>query len=225
MREFEAVDVYDRPSSDSLGPYTSTVDFVPKRSFIEELAAGQGLIVQIGDLRVLSLDLATAKPDIVEFKTACNQMYENLMRSPRRWARIASEDLDPFTDRGQISLWLFHETSHDGGDQPRFFVHCGNDENVHGRNFGVHLTPLLQQSVVSDGATSTLRVSADGESARELVVANDMDQRWTTFDLSVKRRPGTEFLAQLGRVEHNDGAVVRPSELSLRPGGWAAIDR
>ena len=199
MREFEAVEVYDRPASDSMRSHTSTGDFVPQRGFLEELAAGEGLIVQIGGLQILSLDLATAKPDIVEFKTACNQMYENLMRSPRRWASIASEDLDPFTDRGQTSLWLFHERSHDGGDQPKFFVHCGNDQNGHGVNFGVHLTPLLQRSVVSHGATSRLRVSADGDGVRDLVVSNDMDQRWTTFHLSVERRPGTEYLAQLGR--------------------------
>ena len=199
MREFEAVEVYYSPASDSMRSYTSTLPFVPKHGFLEEVAAGQGLIVQIGRLRILSLDLATAKPDIVEFKTACNRMYENLMRSPRRWASIASEVLDPFTDRGQISLWLFHETSHDGGDQPRFFAHCGNDEYGHGVNFGVHLTPLLQRSsAVSDGTASTLRVRANGGVVREVVVTNDMDQRWTTFHLSVERRPGTEFLAQLG---------------------------
>lgn len=199
MREFEAVRVYDRPASDSMRSYTSTVDFVPRRGFLEELAAGQRLIVQIGGLRILSLDLATAEPDVVEFKTACNQMYENLMRSPLRWASIASEYLDPFTDRGQAWLSLFHETSHDGGDQPRFFVHCGNDENGHGVNLGVHLTPLLQRSVVSNGATSTLRVRADGDTDREFVVANDVDERWTTFHLPAGRRPGREFLAQLGR--------------------------
>ena len=199
MWEFRAIEVYDRPTSDSMRSHTSTVDFVPERGFLAELAAGQRLIVQIGGLRVLSLDLAAAKPDIVEFKSACNQMYENLMRSPRRWASIASEDLDPFTDRGQMSLWLFHETSHDGGDQPRFFIHCGNDEAGHGVNIGVHVTPLLQRSVVGDGATSTLRVRANGDAVLEVVVTNDMNHRWTTFDLPTERRPGKEFLSQLGR--------------------------
>ena len=200
MREFEAVGVYDRPASDSMRSHTSTEVFVPERGFLEELAAGQGLIVQIGGLRILSLDLATAKPDIVEFKNACDQMYENLTRSPRRWASIGMERLDPFTDRGQATLSLFHETSHDGGQQPKFFVHCGNDENGHGVNFGVHLPPLLQRSVVSDGATSTLLVRADGDTVREIVVTNDMEQRWTTFHLSAERRPGKEFLAELGRA-------------------------
>ena len=200
MREFEAVGVYDRPASDSMRSHNSTEDFVPERGFLEELATGQGLIVQIGGLRILSLDLATAKSDVLEFKTACDQMYENLMRSPRRWAMTASEHLDPFTDRGQVSLWLFHETSHDGGDQPKFFVHCGNDETGHDVNLGVHLTPLLQRSVASDGATSMLLVRADGDAAREIVVTNDADQRWTTFQLPAERRPGTAFLARLGRA-------------------------
>ena len=199
MREFEAVAVYDRPASEWMRAHTSTVDFAPERGFLEELAAGQGLIVQIGGLRILSLDLATAKPDVIEFKTACNQMYENLMRSPRRWASILSGDLDPFTDRGQTSLWLFHETSHDGGHQPRFFIHCGNDEAVHGVNFGVHLTPVLQRSVAGHGATTTLRVRADGKQVGEFVVTNDIDQRWTTFHLPAERSPRREFLAQLGR--------------------------
>ncbi len=208
VRQFESVGVSDIP--DSMRGSTSARHLSPERGFVEELAAGQGLIVQIGGLRILSLDLATAKPDIVEFKNACDQMYDNMMRSPRRWAQGMELQLNPFTDRGWDALWLFHETSHDGGYQPRFFVHCQNDERRHGVNFGVYLPRPLQGSVLSDGATSTLLVRVDAGADQEIAVAKDADERWTTFHLSAERRPAEEFLDRLGR---GSAMTVRWSDL------------
>ena len=195
MRRIESVPVYNVPATDGMRAGTGTVDFAPKRGFLDELAAGKQLIVQAGRLRILTLDLATANPDVVEFKEACDRMHANAMRPPHRWALPAFEDLDPFTDRGQRGLWLFHQSSHDGGHQPQFSLNCGNDEVVHGVNVGVHLPRALRPPDLPMAATSEIRLKVDDGPVRTLEVATGKanPDRWTTFHLPRSDRSTAEI--------------------------------
>ena len=86
MWQMESVCVFDFSAIDVMRSRTNTADFTPRRGLLDELTAGKRLIVQVGNLRILALDLATAKPDVVEFKEACYRMYADLMRPPQRWA-------------------------------------------------------------------------------------------------------------------------------------------
>ena len=130
-------EVMDSPSDGDMRAYTSAHD-LPMNArvaseFVGELSRGQQLIAQIGDVQpVVHLDLATARPDIVEFKGACDQMHAHFQGSPDRLATIHVTEVDPFTDRGRLRLQLHHRTSHDGGPQPMFFVQCQNDSDSHG---------------------------------------------------------------------------------------------
>ena len=199
-RRFDAVLVFDRPAREATPPSTGTGPVTPTRGFLDELIAGERLAVQVGGLRPLPLDLATARPDIVSFKRACDQMYQTLMRSPQRWASPGLEFLDPVTDRGQLALNLFHEASHDGGDQPRFFVHCANHEDGHGVNLGMNLPRALHRATVAHGAAPTLLIHTDADPAGQFQLTNDMAERWTTFHLPPHRRPPQEFLQRLARA-------------------------
>ena len=78
-----------------------------RRGFLWELAAGERLIVQIGELPIVSLDVAAAKPDIVESKAACDRMYANRMLPRHRWAELDFPDPDPVTGRLWLSLQVF----------------------------------------------------------------------------------------------------------------------
>ena len=44
-----------------------------------------------------------------------------------RWAELNFRDPDPLTGEPSLSLELFHEASHDGGNRPRFQLSCGHD--------------------------------------------------------------------------------------------------
>ena len=194
----------DLPPIDDSRAATITWDVTPRRGFLRELAGGERLIAEIGDLPVVSLDLATAKPDVVEFKAACDRMYANLTLPPQRWAKLLFEDLDPFTDRGQIFLALFHETSHEGGNQVRFGVNCANDEHAHGVNLVVELPRPLRPPALPDAATSQLRLRLNAESVIETSVSSSegWPDRWTTFDLSPgDDRVTTEFPALLAEAQ------------------------
>ncbi len=69
------VAVADVPQTDD-GRGTVAYGVTLRRGFLWELAAGERLIVQIGELPIVSLDVAAAKPDIVEFKAACDRIRE-----------------------------------------------------------------------------------------------------------------------------------------------------
>ena len=79
-----SIAVVDLPAFDGTRSDTGTNDVTFRRGFAAELAAGRQLIAQIGDLRIDSLDLATAKPDILEFKAGCDRRYANLMLPSQR---------------------------------------------------------------------------------------------------------------------------------------------
>ena len=202
-RRLSAVPVMDLPPIDDRSATTSTLDVTPRRGFMRELAGGERLIGQIGDLPVVSLDLAAAKPDVVEFKAACDRMYANLTLPPKRWAKILFEDLDPFTDRGQIYLALFHEASHEGGNQVRFGVNCANDEHAHGVNLIAELPRALRPTDLPDAATSQLRLRFDAGPVREVTVRSTEGEpdRWTTFGLASNERPTARFPAHLAEVQ------------------------
>ena len=83
------VDVMDVLGDGEMQPYTATDDlpFLARgaREFVDELSRGQRLIAQIGNVApVVHLDLAAARPDIVDFKNACDRMHANFQRSPQR---------------------------------------------------------------------------------------------------------------------------------------------
>ena len=188
-RHLASVPVTDLAPIDDRPATTITWDVTPRRGFLRELAGGKRLVAQIGDLPVLSLDVAAAKPDVVAFKAACDRMYANLTLPPQRSAKLLFENLDPFTDRGQIFLALFHETSHEGGNQVRFGVNCANDEHAHGVNLVAELPRALRPAGLPDAATSQLRLSLDARHVSDLAVGSTEGNpdRWTTFHLPPDR--------------------------------------
>lgn len=101
----------------------------------------------------------------------------------------------PFTDRGQRGLWLFHESSHDGGDQPRFWLNCGNDEVVHGVNLGVDLPQALRPPDLPKAATSEIHIQVDHGPVRaqQVTTREVWPDRWITFDLPRGDRPMDGF--------------------------------
>ena len=202
-RRLDSVPVTDLPPMDDSRAATITWDVTPRREFMRELAGGERLIAQIGDLPAVSLDLATAKPDVVEFKAACDRMYANLTLPPQRWAKLLLEDLDPFTDRGQIFLALFHETSHEGGNQVRFGVNCANDEHAHGVNLVADLPRALRPTDLPDASTSQLRLRLNAEPVTEIAVRSSegWPDRWTTLDLFPDDRVTTEFPTRLADAQ------------------------
>ena len=63
------------------------------REFVGELSRGQRLMAHIGGVRrVVHFDLASVRPDVVDFKNACDSMDANFQRSPQRWARLYRKD-------------------------------------------------------------------------------------------------------------------------------------
>ena len=125
------------------------------------------MIAQIGDLPVVNLDLDAAKADIVEFSNACERMWRDFARSPRSAARIAFEDIDPFTDEGLLQMEFSHQTSHDDGPQPWVSVTCRNDEEDHGVEVHFGASSRFQASVRED-SKGTIRLRVDSDEVREL---------------------------------------------------------
>lgn len=85
------VDTHDMSAEDAFDgrAYTFTGQSTANRGFVYELRAGQRLIAQVGSLRILSFDLAMARPDIVEFKILCESAYNNAWvpgEGPRSWS-------------------------------------------------------------------------------------------------------------------------------------------
>ena len=137
------------------------------------------------------------------------------------------EDLDPFTDRGQRGLWLFHETSHDGGNQPRLWLNCGNDEHVHGVNLGIVLPRALRPDLPM-ATRSEMRVQLDDGPSRPQAVATreESPDRWTTFDLPPAERPAEGFprLLAEGRSMTVRWFDLPPLRFDLAGGGPAIAD-
>ena len=164
---------------------------------------GQRLIAQIGHVQpFVNLDLATARPDIVEFKDACDRMHAHFQGSPDRWATIDVRELDPFTDRGRLRLRLHHRTSHDGGPQPKFFVQCQNDSESHGLEVIAAVPPGLHATHIESGAESTAQVRFDsGATQRIKLMATGTGVGgviwWDTGELPPKERPSRTPLEQL----------------------------
>ncbi len=211
------VAVADVPQTDD-GRGTVAYGVTLRRGFHWELAAGERLIVQIGELPILSLDVAAAKPDIVEFKAACDRMYANRMLPRHRWAELDFRDPDPLTGEPSLSLELFHEASHDGGNQPRFQLSCGNDARHVGtdsvdlvahraRHWGRAATrtaptrPAQTAAAGRDagGSTSDLRIQVDDGSVRAIAMASRAPNpdRWGTFDLPPDENPVRDLVGVL----------------------------
>lgn len=126
--DFTALD--ERPAS--FGTY-GEVPAKPAWGLIAELVGGKRMIAQIGALPVVTLDLDTAKPDIVRFHDACERMWRNILGSPRVAADFALELVDEFGE-GLLWLDLFHGTFRDGGPQAELSVWCENGGDDHGVN-------------------------------------------------------------------------------------------
>ena len=201
------VDVIDHSGDDDMAPYTGTLDlpFLPveAREFVGELALGRRLIAQIGDVRpVVRVDLAAARPDIVEFKNACDRMHGNFQRSPQRWAAIWDHDVDPFTDRGRVRLQLRHETSHDGGQQPMLFVQCRNDNDRRGVDVILLVPPKLHDGDVPPGTQRGITMRFDSATAQRVALkatGRSMadDVWWDTSELPPDEQPSQGLLSQL----------------------------
>ena len=74
----ETAAVLDIEADEFGGAWTSAVDFVASRRFVDQVVAGKRMIVQIADLGTVSYDLVTAKPDIVGFVRACERMRDDV---------------------------------------------------------------------------------------------------------------------------------------------------
>ena len=134
------------------------------RGLIADMAGGKRMIFQIANLPVVTLDLATAKEDIVEFRSACEGMLRHFERSPHSVARIGSE-VDPFTDEGLHQLELLDWTRH--RDQPwSVGVLCGRLGEWSGVAFFLAEWWLFQGTVPDKPKSVHLRI--DSEDAREL---------------------------------------------------------
>ena len=94
-----------------------------------------------------------------------------------------------------------HEKSHDGGNQPRFWVNCGNDEYVYGVNMGADLPRALRPLGLRGAATSEMRVSVDDRPERTVWVATrkESPDRWTTFNLQPGGRTTEELRSLLAK--------------------------
>ena len=70
--------VLDIDADEFDGAWTSAVDFVASRRFVDLMVAGERMIAQIADLRTVSFDLAAAKPNILGFVRACERMRDDV---------------------------------------------------------------------------------------------------------------------------------------------------
>ena len=204
------VAVADVPQTDD-GRGTVAYGVTLRRGFLRELAAGERLIVKIGALPIVSLDVAAAKPDIVEFKAACDRMYANRMLPRHRWAELDFRDPDPVTGEPSLSLQLFHETSHDGGNQPRFQLSCGNDARpvgTHSVDLVAHLPRPLRPADMPAASTSELRIQVDDGSVLAIAMASRAanPDRWGTFDLPPDENPVRDLV---GVLEEGRAMTIR----------------
>ena len=90
------VETYDMSAEEAFDgrAYTFTGQLTATRGFVDELGDGQRLIAQVGSLRILSFDLATANPDIVKFRNFCERAYEKAWtpgEGPRSWSEYGRE--------------------------------------------------------------------------------------------------------------------------------------
>lgn len=74
----ETVAVYDGPDDEAARTHTG--DFTATRRFVDQVSAGERLIAQVANLRTLSFDLTTAKPNIVDFRKACESMHNDVWK-------------------------------------------------------------------------------------------------------------------------------------------------
>ena len=75
MRQWQSVGIVDWTDERHGFTGTGTTNVLCPLDLLDELAAGNRLIVQVGNLPTLSFDLGSAKPDILEFKSTCNRLY------------------------------------------------------------------------------------------------------------------------------------------------------
>ena len=75
MRQWQSVGIVDWTDERHGFTGTGTTNVLCPLDLLDELAAGNRLIVQVGNLPTLSFDLGSAKPDILEFKATCNRLY------------------------------------------------------------------------------------------------------------------------------------------------------
>ena len=156
------------------------------RELIAELASGRRMIAQIGDLPVVTLDLDSAKADIVEFRNACEGMWRDFLRSPRRAARIEREELDPFTDEGMVSMVLHHRLSHDGSSQPGVRVACWGDEKERAVVLWVSGLDEDQRTGGRDDGDEMVRLRVDSDAVRELALKEVTSGRSYAFALPLE---------------------------------------
>ena len=156
------------------------------RGLIVELAAGKRMIARIGDLPVVTLDLDAAKADIVEFRNACEGMWRDFLRSPRRAARIEREEIDPFTDEGSVSIVLHHRLSHDGNSQPRVGVACRGDKNERAVVLWVSGLEEHRRTGGRDDGDDVVRLRVDSDAVRELTLKEVTSEGFYTFALPLE---------------------------------------
>ena len=192
------------------------------RGLIAELAAGKRMIAQIGDLPVVTLNLDAAKADIVEFSNACERMWRDFARSSRSTARIAFEDIDPFTDEGLLQMELFHQMSHDDGPQPWVSVTCRNDEEDHGVEVHFGASSRFQASVRED-SKGTIRLRVDSDKVRQLELLETKSDH--SFRIGLSPRGGEGVCRRAGNCpDHDHGSVGHP-DTAIRRGEGPTGDR
>ena len=75
MHQWQSIGVVDWNGDRHGFTGTGTANILGPLELLGELAAGNRLIVQVGNLPMLLFDLTSAKPDIVEFKATCDRLY------------------------------------------------------------------------------------------------------------------------------------------------------